>query len=342
MDVLRLPAPDLMRMLFVCLRMAAVPYWTTCVINDAVCWQGDFAIPFAFELPRNRKIGLLLLFVLLGMLLEASTICGMVDVRFRSYLYLLRCSYLAVLYSCMRSFLVEGVGHRAFFSGLLAGCVVGHYGAAVLHTRIPQAAGVSLSFVLTVYGMVFTMLVYWFVMRSRIRRVKRFKATELLVVRLGEDEAFSRLSSREREVAVMLVNGLVLREIALVLGISPSTVGTYRRRIFEKMGVQTKDELVTRLSGGPDAPPSSAIAHTEQMGSEEVADELVRRGVRVEDAVILAGIAAGKTARQIARELCLSPSSVSQRRTRGYRALGVHNRRELLLRLEACRTVSGR
>lgn len=52
-----------------------------------------------------------------------------------------------------------------------------------------------------------------------------------------------RLSKREVEILRGSENGLHVGQVALTLGISPHTVRTYRRRIFQKLG--TCDMLQT-------------------------------------------------------------------------------------------------
>ena len=60
---------------------------------------------------------------------------------------------------------------------------------------------------------------------------------------------FAGLSVRERQVAVALRDGRTRVEIAQDLGISPNTVGTVIRKLYSKLGVHRRAELVTRLSG---------------------------------------------------------------------------------------------
>lgn len=57
------------------------------------------------------------------------------------------------------------------------------------------------------------------------------------------------MSPREREVALALRDGLTRVEIARKLGVSANTVGTLMRRIYAKLGVHRRAELVTRLAG---------------------------------------------------------------------------------------------
>lgn len=56
------------------------------------------------------------------------------------------------------------------------------------------------------------------------------------------------LSTREREVLDLLARGLAYKEIADTLKISPQTVGTYTRRIYEKLQVHSRGEAVALLA----------------------------------------------------------------------------------------------
>lgn len=56
---------------------------------------------------------------------------------------------------------------------------------------------------------------------------------------------FAVLSAREREVMLGLLRGTPCSEIAVALGLSPKSVGTYRRRLLDKLGVASNAEMVT-------------------------------------------------------------------------------------------------
>jgi two-component system invasion response regulator UvrY len=58
---------------------------------------------------------------------------------------------------------------------------------------------------------------------------------------------FAELSSRELQVAMMILDGQRTQGISDALSLSPKTVSTYRQRIYEKLGVSTDVEL-TRLA----------------------------------------------------------------------------------------------
>jgi DNA-binding NarL/FixJ family response regulator len=60
----------------------------------------------------------------------------------------------------------------------------------------------------------------------------------------GAKAGHDRLSDREYEVLMKLVTGRGIKEIAVELSITPSTIGTHRARILEKLGLRTRAELI--------------------------------------------------------------------------------------------------
>ena len=61
--------------------------------------------------------------------------------------------------------------------------------------------------------------------------------------------ARTSLSRREREVVALLVAGRATREIAARTGLTIATIHTYLKRIYPKLGVHSRVELVARLAG---------------------------------------------------------------------------------------------
>lgn len=89
-----------------------------------------------------------------------------------------------------------------------------------------------------------------------IRKVmagQRYISTEiaqhLALKPFSEDDGtpFEQLSNREMQIALMVVNGHKVPEIANSLSLSPKTVNSYRYRIFEKLRVSS-DVSLTRLA----------------------------------------------------------------------------------------------
>jgi DNA-binding CsgD family transcriptional regulator len=56
------------------------------------------------------------------------------------------------------------------------------------------------------------------------------------------------LTQREREVALLVADGLRSREVAERLGIASQTVKSHLKTIFDKLGVRNRVELARRLS----------------------------------------------------------------------------------------------
>jgi len=63
----------------------------------------------------------------------------------------------------------------------------------------------------------------------------------------GRGSPFDQLSPRELQVMLMVTRGLSIQTISNSLHLSPKTVGTYRYRLFEKLGVDN-DVGLTRLA----------------------------------------------------------------------------------------------
>jgi DNA-binding NarL/FixJ family response regulator len=73
-------------------------------------------------------------------------------------------------------------------------------------------------------------------------------STELRIMDKGLDPAsmadpFSLLSDREIEVMEDLLQGLGVKEISVRFGVQPTTIATYKSRLFEKLGVTNLLEL---------------------------------------------------------------------------------------------------
>jgi len=62
------------------------------------------------------------------------------------------------------------------------------------------------------------------------------------------------LSPRERQIARLVADGATNRAIGSVLDISLWTVSTHLRRIFAKLGVGSRAEMVAQLFGAPGVP----------------------------------------------------------------------------------------
>jgi two-component system, NarL family, nitrate/nitrite response regulator NarL len=63
-----------------------------------------------------------------------------------------------------------------------------------------------------------------------------------------KDHPHSSLSPREKEIVRLVANGMANKNIAALLEISPWTVATHLRRIFIKLGVRSRAEMIARLA----------------------------------------------------------------------------------------------
>ena len=60
----------------------------------------------------------------------------------------------------------------------------------------------------------------------------------------GEDPAFAALSTREREILVLITEGLGNAEIAERLTLSEKTVRNHLSNVFDKLGVWTRAQAI--------------------------------------------------------------------------------------------------
>lgn len=70
--------------------------------------------------------------------------------------------------------------------------------------------------------------------------------TELMMDQAGDNNAghpFGKLSSRELEIANLIIQGETNTSISSLLSLGMSTIGTYKIRIFKKLGVKNVLEL---------------------------------------------------------------------------------------------------
>jgi DNA-binding NarL/FixJ family response regulator len=80
--------------------------------------------------------------------------------------------------------------------------------------------------------------------------------SEAMPVRWGDSASFPLLSKREQDVVRSVADGLSNREIAKRLNLTEHTVKNYLFRIFDKLGVSSRVEVVLyafRLAGPPTA-----------------------------------------------------------------------------------------
>lgn len=140
-----------------------------------------------------------------------------------------------------------------------------------------------------------------------------------------ESEAVERafdeasLTDREKDAARSLLQGMTAQEAADIMGVSPSSVGSYRKRAYEKLGVGSGRELVSLHRAWP-------VAEV----NVDVNEKLRERGLNETQASVCSLIAAGRTTAEIASELGIAAGTVNSARAYGYKLLGIHSREELI------------
>lgn len=140
-----------------------------------------------------------------------------------------------------------------------------------------------------------------------------------------ESEAVERafdeasLTDREKDAARSLLQGMTAQEAADIMGVSPSSVGSYRKRAYEKLGVGSGRELVSLHRVWPVAEVNA-----------DVNEKLRVRGLNETQASVCSLIAAGRTTAEIASELGIAAGTVNSARAYGYKLLGIHSREELV------------
>jgi len=87
-----------------------------------------------------------------------------------------------------------------------------------------------------------------FVLNGRILVVAEEAARSRRIANGTSAEVPSRLTGRELEIAVLVAQGCATKNIAYRLQISEWTVSTYMRRIFAKLGVDSRAAMVYRCA----------------------------------------------------------------------------------------------
>ncbi|MFW6049786.1 MAG: helix-turn-helix transcriptional regulator [Myxococcota bacterium] len=95
--------------------------------------------------------------------------------------------------------------------------------------------------------------------------------------RVAETLGRAPLTPRERDVAALVISGVSTRDIASRTGLTVSTVNTYLKRIFAKLGVHSRVELVARMAGTDGLADEAAAERQEAMETEGRPSHIRRR-----------------------------------------------------------------
>lgn len=124
------------------------------------------------------------------------------------------------------------------------------------------------------------------------------------------------LTGREKDAVRSLLQGMTAQSAAKAMGVSPSSVGSYRGRAYEKLGVASGRELIVLLQ-----------ARSESSSFKE---RLKDKGLSETQAGVCSLIAEGKTTSEIAADLGVAAGTVNSARAYGYQLLHIHSREELV------------
>lgn len=127
-----------------------------------------------------------------------------------------------------------------------------------------------------------------------------------------------RLTSREEEILLLIGRAVRGKKIALALGISEYTVRKHRASIMRKLGLQSAAQLISHAV-------AASAAHDDDSRSPPAAASLHPREMQV-----LRLLVAGRTSKEIARQLAISPLTVRKHRQNIMRKRAVHSLAELI------------
>lgn len=126
------------------------------------------------------------------------------------------------------------------------------------------------------------------------------------------------LTSREQEILLLIGRAVRGKKIALALGISEYTVRKHRASIMRKLGLQSAAQLISH------AVAASAKFAADQSGCMPPAS------LHPREKQVLALLVAGRTSKEIARQLSISPLTVRKHRQNIMRKRAVHSLAELI------------
>lgn len=120
----------------------------------------------------------------------------------------------------------------------------------MLMRLVPAAASLSIA---AIFGVALVTILILLLVAVHLKRGHadggvEYKGQELRAnTSLVALDGIDALSSREREVLDLTLQGLTQKEIGGQLGVSVATAGTYRTRAYRKLGLASKEELIALL-----------------------------------------------------------------------------------------------
>lgn len=146
----------------------------------------------------------------------------------------------------LRAWLASGMGLHAYL--LVYYC--SKVSALMLMRLVPAAASLSIAaiFGVALASILILLLVAVHLKRGHVDGSVEYEGQELRAnTSLVALDGIDALSSREREVLDLTLQGLTQKEIGAQLGVSVATAGTYRTRAYRKLGLASKEELIALL-----------------------------------------------------------------------------------------------
>lgn len=146
----------------------------------------------------------------------------------------------------LRAWLASGMGLHAYL--LVYYC--SKVSVLMLMRLVPAAASLSIAaiFGVALASILILLLVAVHLKRGHVDGSVEYEGQELRAnTSLVALDGIDALSSREREVLDLTLQGLTQKEIGAQLGVSVATAGTYRTRAYRKLGLASKEELIALL-----------------------------------------------------------------------------------------------
>lgn len=136
------------------------------------------------------------------------------------------------------------------------------------------------------------------------------------------------LSDSEKKVLLSLTQGLINKQVARALKMPEATVKNQIARIYRKLGVATRIELIRKHQAW-----NSLSAQEREFLIKQAREksEGEKTGLSKREAEVMQLLLSGLTNQQIATELTLSPNTVKNHVSNVIRKMGVASRIELVL-----------